>query len=403
MNPLRNWIRKISENQTGQIVSAFLLFGALVYLFFQTFDLTLSKSGLDFQLFIQAAKQVVSGNSPYQGMHESPYSSYLYPPVLAFLAIPLTWVPFPFNGIIWYGLSLVSLFGILYLAESFRQTKKFPSISWSCTLPVFLLILIMYVPIQNELKNGQVNLIVLFLCMISLHQYAWNNRLFSAIALALALSIKPLPILILFYFLIRRAWRMIGAAILLMAALFLLPYFTMGNALFSAYQLYFDTMFNVLPAENFPKGTHQIQTTLYDFSAYIFAWRTLAAREILNAVLLLAILLLDLVWVQKHETERNRILAWSVYLLASLWMMPVSEKHHLVLLIPPVYWIGAEALYGNPKYTNHLGLGIVIFFISFILAKTFEEIPLFFLLVGMVFFLTLYMLNLSQHQTKHAC
>lgn len=391
MNQLRQFVNHVRHTGWGQSLAAFLIFASVVYLFLQTFGSDLSGNGFDFLLFYESAQNTANGISPYTGIEESPYSSYLYPPVLVFLIIPLTWLPINISGFIWFGLNIAALFGAMWLIESIRTRYTSFSI-WHGLFPIVLLMLMMYVPIQNHIKNGQVNMIVLWLILLSLHQYLQNKPLSASISLALGLCIKPLTVVIVLFFFVRRAWTVLGLTVLLMVLFMLLPYFTMGQELFVAYSQYFNTLFYVFPADNFLKGNFQINTTVYDCITYFISYKTLMLRQTVSILLCLLMIGLDVFWLSKKQNEDNQLLVWSLYLLLALWVMPISEKHHLIILLPVVYLLGAWVLQNTSVMANKIGYGLIVFNVVFLLAKLFTETPLFCASVLVLFVLMLYLL-----------
>lgn len=389
MNQLRQFLNYVPQTRWGKTGSVILVMSSFIYLFFQTFGLDLSGNGFDFLLFIETAQRTSQGISPYTGIEESPYSSYLYPPVLAFLMIPLSWLPIHISGIVWFILNVAALFGSLWLLESLRNGLSPQRYYLRGLFPVFILIFILYIPLQNHLKNGQMNLMALFFLLLSLRQYILDKKITSALAMAFALSIKPLPIAVLLYFLVRRSWAVLSMTFILMALFLLLPYLTMGDALFSAYRQYFHTLFYVFPADNFPKGDYQIYTTVYDAVTYLIPVKTLAFRQIILIILCLCVLLMDAFWLSVKRREESLLLVWSLYLLLTLWIVPISEKHHLVLLLPALYVVGARALFQYTPTANVLGVGIFAFVGVFVAAKMLPDVPLYCALVLVLFVLVL--------------
>jgi hypothetical protein len=111
-------------------------------------------------------------------------------------------------------MALASLALIFRLVEDPQQ--RFPV--WAQAVATLLSLK----PIIDDLTHGNVNLFILFLVVLALYSFRRNWDLLSGLLLGLAIACKLTPALFLPYFVWKRAWRTLAAA-LASLALFLYP------------------------------------------------------------------------------------------------------------------------------------------------------------------------------------
>jgi hypothetical protein len=139
--------------------------------------------------------------------------SYLYPPLFAFLLIPLTYFSYNVSAIIYQIIQLFFLIVTLFFLSSivnyldikFSKRKIYISI---------LLSLISYYPLQlQNISNGNVGFLLLFLISFSLYLFYKYNYLifdfFNGLIIGIATIIKVLPGFIGGFYLIKRRYFII--------------------------------------------------------------------------------------------------------------------------------------------------------------------------------------------------
>src|SRR5207248_11741669 len=108
--------------------------------------------------------------------------------------------------------------------------------------------------------NGQVNLIVLALCVAALQAYTNRMPARGALAWATAVAIKIVPAILSLFFARRGRWSLTIGALIVAAVLCLLPVATMGADVFSVTPLYVTSF--IAGSFNGSRGTDPL-----DFSA----------------------------------------------------------------------------------------------------------------------------------------
>jgi hypothetical protein len=166
--------------------------------------------GVDFHVYYQAAQVLRRGEDIYLAGIAPPY---VYPPLLAALVVPLAALPVTPATIIWKLLQNVSL-----LAAGFLLVRLLPGRVRPLAAGALLLGLLT-VPVQDEVRVGESNSLVLLLVvgavwLVAKHQAArpdeqaqgLEREAFTPVTvgagalLAMAVGIKVLPVLLLAYF-----------------------------------------------------------------------------------------------------------------------------------------------------------------------------------------------------------
>ena len=144
---------------------------------------------------------------------------YPNPPVMAVLLYPLAKMPPVAMALTWYYAKVAMAFlAVLWTWQMVEGSNKLPW--WSLLLAIGLSLR----PIIGDLQHGNVNLLILLLCVGSLKLWMSGKEVAAGIVMALAVSCKVTPALFIYYFLLKRSWwTMVGGAIGL--ALFLYPGF----------------------------------------------------------------------------------------------------------------------------------------------------------------------------------
>jgi alpha-1,2-mannosyltransferase len=136
---------------------------------------------------------------------EDSYVKYAYPnpPMMALILLPYYLVPELAGALAWYytkvALTLLALMWTFRLVED--PERPFPD--WAKALVVLLSLK----PIMGDLTHGNVNLLILFLCVGALYAYQHRHEFGGGAILGLAIVCKVTPALFLPYFVWKRAWK----------------------------------------------------------------------------------------------------------------------------------------------------------------------------------------------------
>lgn len=226
----------LPNQRLAVLVGAVLLFAVVwnYWLpFVQDFWVQITAPGLppnvDFFAYYTAGQRFVDGTNPYyygDGQAGNPLiSEYIYPPTfLPFFSL-LTYLPYVTARLVWVGLYfsvyLLAFIALLtVLAPRLRLT--FASLGAALTVISF--------PLLFHIRNGQADMLVIGLVLLSFSAYARGWRLVSAFVLSLAALFKVSPaFLLIFFVLYQRDWRYlryfaISSLVVMLLSLLVVPF-----------------------------------------------------------------------------------------------------------------------------------------------------------------------------------
>jgi hypothetical protein len=318
-----------------------LIAGALLVLLLQTYRQAYRPEGYDFTSYLLSAKALWAGSDPYK---TGTTFEYIYPLFLAFVLIPLSMVPYWLANLIWFALSVSSL---LCVCQSLPKLAKFESGAKSdgrYLWPAAIVLAVLFSPIQNNLLNGQVNLIVLFCCTMFLRSYAREKGIAAAAWLGAAIAIKIVPGILVVFLLVRGRFRVVAWTAFFAALFCLLPAVVAGKNIVGFYEHYWNWFFWPSALGRVPpngmffslRGTLQYLLPGTGMNAWL--------RVTAQVVSLSALVAIDLAGRKSPPPQRDAW-AFSTYLLGCLLLSPTAEIHHLVFAVPAVCLIAAKMLF----------------------------------------------------------
>lgn len=139
--------------------------------------------------------------------------TYIYPPLFAFLLIPLGWLSYPTGATIFILVNFICLLASLFLITKLISIKHPFSV-------LFFTLAINYRYLESHVSNNQVAFILILLMLLAV--YVKNDAL-SGILLSLAIIIKITPAIFLFYFLYKRQFKRFAYTFLFAGIWTLLP------------------------------------------------------------------------------------------------------------------------------------------------------------------------------------
>jgi hypothetical protein len=135
-------------------------------------------------------------------------SVYIYPPTLADLLLPLTFISTKAALTIWYLLNTAALLAVsALLALITVRSRRLQFVA----ILVFMLLL---PPVVAAIAWGQITIILLFLIVAGIHLYLRGKRMTAAFLFALAAAIKLTPLIVIFPLIAWRDWKTVRALVL---------------------------------------------------------------------------------------------------------------------------------------------------------------------------------------------
>ena len=187
------------------IISTVILLGILAVMTILEIRSFLNYTLMDFGVYYDAAMALRTGEDMF-GVYNQPPLTYIYPPLLAVLFIPFTYLPIEYAAVIWMLANLLLLLACLWLGARILL-DRFQARLDVATMPVLLLLTVLYFypRIDAEFDQGQVDFLVLLgiiggLCLVNRYPFL------AGVLLGIVANIKYQTVIFLPYFLIRGWW-----------------------------------------------------------------------------------------------------------------------------------------------------------------------------------------------------
>jgi hypothetical protein len=211
------------RQQTDRLIctaAAVVLIGMFGYLLFQNLHRIRDNDHFsDFRHFYFAAQAMLEHKNPYQSWK----GGYVYPPLLAFLYMPLARLSMRHAAQIALTIDVAALFAGLMLASRAMLRRLSPRTPARSVWPVALLAaLIVFDKMKAETQMLQTDVFLVLGVGAGLY---WLDRrpTVAGLFLAFATNIKYVPIVLLPYLLLRRRWVAAAAYVVFVVAFALLP------------------------------------------------------------------------------------------------------------------------------------------------------------------------------------
>lgn len=338
---LSAWMARQRYQPRVQVTVVVVALAVLAFFLAGAYGKARRPGGYDVHCFLAAARAVRAGLDPY--LADMPIR-YNYPLLPGTAAVPLTFLPEAVVHAGWFLASLAAWLAAAALLVGRWTGDRGPGL----LLPLGCAALLLLGPIQNHLLNGQTDAFVLLACVLFWTDWHEGRPRRAAWWLGLGVSLKLVPALFFVPLVLRRSWPVLAAACLWVLVLSVaLPALFLGTGVLSAYGHYSRAL---LLAE-LTTSAHSLQYphcySLYGALTRLApAWQTsLGARA--AAVLVVLLPLCALEW---RASPWRRLLHLETYLAAILLLAPVSQPHHLTLLLPCA-WLTALRWSAAPART----------------------------------------------------
>jgi hypothetical protein len=257
-----------------------------------------------------------------------------HPPTSVLFFLPLAFLDYPYAFFVWNLVSLLLLFGSIWLVV--RELRI--SLSLSSLCPAVVLILVC-TPLRDHLYLGQITLLVVFLVTGVWAADRSGHPWWAGFLLGAAATVKILPFLFFFYFLIRGRLRVVLAGALSVAALTVLTSAILGTDTYRTYIL------EVMPhVEGFRSHAYNasptgLWTLLFDPADNLRVeplWRNAAIAQIGSLSFSIAIICVLGCAAWKARNPIAFDLAFSLTIIGILLVSPITWNHYYLLLIIPL-------------------------------------------------------------------
>ena len=318
----------------GAISVLILLIAVLAYQSWWRFN-----PGLDLNIYLEAARAFWNGANPYAIAMPA---AFIYPPFVCVLLWPLAQLPLEVAAVIWFVLSLIALGAALGMILRISGPVDVSRAVVACAIVCVLLTEVL----QNNLRNAQINFLVLACTLTFAWYWSRGRKGLASGWLAVAIAIKITPGIFLIWLARRRDWRTLVATTAIALGLTIaLPAVVAGPLIVDDFRGYVQTFIGdrvtVGPDAMVERRPFSVVGALHRFTDV--SWPFDAVVLGLGVLLVTGLLFDRGSPVAGQETAA----LVSLYLVTALLATPMSEVHHLALILPGIVWLMYRALAGE--------------------------------------------------------
>jgi alpha-1,2-mannosyltransferase len=184
---------------------------------------------IDLAVYREASRALLNGLAVYDLRTDAPqFLPFTYPPVAAIFGLPLLLVPFRVLGWIWSVLQLVLLWYTVGIA--FRPLLERFGRWWPVAQGAIGAVAIWMLPVSDGIRFGQVNAIVVALCLADLARRGEPRRWARGSLVGLAVAVKLTPGVFWLHWAAVRRWKVLLTSVLTTVAVTLLAALVMPEA-----------------------------------------------------------------------------------------------------------------------------------------------------------------------------
>jgi alpha-1,2-mannosyltransferase len=322
----------------------------------------------DFNVYYFAAREVAAGRDPYQNSLGS-WNTYLYPPLLAEMIVPLAMLPLPAAAYLWFLINVGSVAAAAWMAASLAAKDALIARDKRPLVAVAAVILIARFVLDN-LHLGQVNNLVAALSVAHLYFYAKRRPFASAAALALAVSIKLTPAILIVYQIAKLRLKLVSLCIAMLALLTVASIVPFGQRAPDAFKAFVDrTIRNEQGFDLAYSGNQSLRGALLrlgvDSGAAPGRGSDDKARQPVGLLMLFLAAIMLALSVLTALGERAEIRAVAPFFCCMVLLSPLSWKAHFVGLILPLACLAARATSKESAHARLIAAALTAAFLLF--------------------------------------
>jgi alpha-1,2-mannosyltransferase len=316
--------------------------------------------GNDLSVYLGSARALVQGGNPYS-KGDVPQGHGPYPLTVDALITPLTWVPLWAAEAIWFGISLAALVcALAILDRAWEGAGRDGSLTLRISFAVRLaaLVLVLFVPLQSHFSFGQLDLVILLVCCLFVAAQAGGREGSASMWLGGGIALKLTPSVFVVDLVAGRRIRALlltGAWILVWALLVPTLVSTHAVTLYRGWWL--DGLRHHLES---PVGVTW-RTRFSLAGMLVRLWPRLGAVTGLHYAVAAAVLApLVALRITPDRDPRKHLTLFALYLTTIPLLSPISEMHHLTLIIGTL-WLWLLAAGSPPRMPVFDAVGGLLF------------------------------------------
>jgi hypothetical protein len=179
----------------------------------------------DFGVYLHAARLMTSGENIYLTPTRPGDLSYIYPPLFAFLFIPLTWIPVSVAIVLWTLFSVVLVGWIVKAFTEILSGTSFSDLSPATRWTIGALSILMTSRyILHHLDRGQANILELALAVAGiklLERRAGSKPIIAGLTLGFSIAVKVITLPLTVWYVLKKFRSVAGIAAGIAAGIFL--------------------------------------------------------------------------------------------------------------------------------------------------------------------------------------
>ncbi len=300
--------------------------------------ITAVKRGGDLESYLRASRRLAAGENIYV----NEIFPYMYPPFLAFLLTPLVFFSLGAAKLLWYlgNICFIILsFILLFKLARPERGKRF--------LLTFLSLLFTLRFLGDSTHRGQVNILILLLCVLTLYFFSRKRLVWAALFLAMAIAVKLTALLLVAYFLFKRKFRFCGLTAVCLILVLLLPAVSAGfNQNINALKQYPTEAANIYDHDKLNQSLHNAMFHLFhpvaikDNSDIHVLQLDEGLIKWLTYLLILALALVSAFKFKRNSGDNGMqfYIEFAIVIALMLLFSPVSRKDHFITLLIPYFF-----------------------------------------------------------------
>jgi hypothetical protein len=321
--------------------------------------------GGDLESYLRASKRIIE-NEP---LYVQEVVAYIYPPLLAFILIPLTLIPPYIVKVIWFFLNIFLIYLSFKLLLNTIDQKNINIF----TLSFFSIFFTLRFFMDNS-NLGQINIVILFLCGLTLYFFTLRKDFLAGIFLASAIVIKVTPIFLLLYFVFKREFKLSFYTLSSLIFFLLIPSLSLGfTGNIDALIQYKDIVQNIYDSTHLNQSLYN---TIIHFLSPVPLWNDMKInianlseyqiKKVIYTIFGIISIIFAFIFRKKiKRDDANILLEYSMVIVLMLLFSPVSRKaHFVILLIPHFFYLYFLLEFKTFRYRK---LALIILITSFVL------------------------------------
>jgi hypothetical protein len=336
-----------------------VIFGSFVP---RAYVLTTRPEGNDLGVYLESGRALARGENPYAySVGGEPQNHGPYPLTIDTLILPWTWIPLWLAEALWFGLSFAALLGALAILDrSWRRTTTGAGVTQEIPFAVRVaaVTLVLFVPLQSHFGYGQLDLVILLTCCLFLQALLEHRKGQAAFWLGSGIALKLTPGVFMVDLAAKRKIRL-----LLVTGAWILVWAVLVPSLVSAKTIAFYRGAWIESLRHHLESPVDIDwRTRFSLGGMLVRlWPRLAMVPGLHYwVAALVLTPLAALGSSAARNARAQFILFAAYLTAIPLLSPISEMHHLTLLLGAL-WVWLLAAGAAPSMLPFDGAAAALF------------------------------------------